>query len=295
MIRLAAIPVVVLLMCLTGCNQQPSGSTESNVEAEPIATAPADGCADDYERLRTAVADTRRREQNALRDQYRHPVEVLSFFQVEPQHTVVEIWPSGGWWTEILAPYVRNCGQYIAAGFALDANRTPGWRKRIQNDYNDWLANDPERFDQVRVTGLSIPERPQIAEAGSADRVLTFRNVHNWMNGDYAPAVFDSMYAALKPGGLLGLVEHRAEQGTPLEQMLESGYVTEDRVVQMAVAAGFELIDRSEINANPADTKDHPQGVWSLPPSYRGGEETVEQFRPIGESDRMTLLFRKPE
>ncbi len=303
--RLLSVSVLIAAV-LCACNQQDQNTDHSNsgnnadnhTAAAPNTVSPTatenNQCNDKHARLHAAVSDNRRRLGNVARDEYRHPVEVLAFFELEPQQTVVEIWPSGGWWTEILAPYFRDCGQYIAAGYALDAKRTPGWRKRIQNDYNAWLAEDPQRFDQVYFSSLSIPERPDIAPPGSADRVLTFRNVHNWMNGDYAPAVFDSMFAALKPGGLMGLVEHRANPGTPLEKMLESGYITEVKVIAMATDAGFELVGQSEINANPKDSKDHPQGVWSLPPSFRGGEDTREKYQAIGESDRMTLLFRKP-
>lgn len=296
--RLLSLSALIAVIS-SGCNQQDQNTAHSDsgnsTDNQTIAAAAENNhCNDKHARLHAAVSDSRRRSGNAVRDQYRHPVEVLAFFELEPQQTVVEIWPSGGWWTEILAPYFRDCGQYIAAGYALDANRTPGWRKRIQNDYNAWLTGDPDRFNQVYFANLSIPERPDIAPPGSADRVLTFRNVHNWMNGDYAPAVFDSMFAALKPGGLMGLVEHRADPGTPLETMLESGYITEAKVITMAADAGFELVGQSEINSNPKDSKDHPQGVWSLPPSFRGGEDTREKYQAIGESDRMTLLFRKP-
>lgn len=306
--------MATVLLATTSCNQQDHNNHSNNnpqtdsavADAEPAPTpihansatepvAEANKCSDRHARLHAAVDDSRRLLGNLVRDEYRHPVDILSFFELDPRQTVVEIWPSGGWWTEILAPYLRDCGQYIAAGYALDAKRTPGWRKRIQGDYNSWLASHADRFDQIQVTSLSIPERPEIAPAGSADRVLTFRNVHNWMNGDYAPAVFESMFAALKPGGMMGLVEHRANPGTSLEQMLQSGYITEAMVVEMAVNAGFELVSRSEINANPKDTKNHPQGVWSLPPSFRGGEDTRDKYQAIGESDRMTLLFRKPE
>ncbi len=295
----AGLVLVATLTGLLGCEQdsapEPAARAQQEVtQVDENASELLNDCENGPIRLHAAVNDQRRRENSMARDIYRHPEQVLSFFDVQPRHTVVEIWPSGGWWTEILAPYLRDCGQYIAAGFSLEANRTPGWRQRVQRDYNHWLANDPERFGQVQVTGLSIPERPEIAPPGSVDRVLTFRNVHNWMNGDYAPEVFVSMYKALKPGGLLGLVEHRAKQGTSIEQMIQSGYITEAKVVEMAIAAGFELVSKSELNANPDDTKDYPEGVWSLPPSLREGEVGELKYRQIGESDRMTLLFRKP-
>ncbi len=291
--------IIVVMAMVTACgnnsDQSNADTALASQDSSPVTDTLAADCVNGPVSLQAVIDDQRRRQSSRTRDIYRHPMEVLNFFDLQPNHTVIEIWPSGGWWTEIIAPYVRDCGHYVAAGFALDAKRTPGWRKRVQRDYNDWLRSESERFDQVQVTGLSIPERPEIAPGGTADRVLTFRNVHNWMNGNYAPQVFVSMYKALKPGGMLGLVEHRAEPGTSYDQMLASGYVTEAQVITMAEAAGFELLASSKINANPKDSKDYPQGVWSLPPSYRGGEGTREHYRAIGESDRMTLLFRRPE
>jgi len=253
--------------------------------------------------LDAAIAGDHRAPSNPARDVYRHPREVLEFFGLTPRSTVVEIWPSGGWWTELLAPVLKPEGRYYAAGFALSARRTPEWRKRVQRDYQDKLAARPDLYDAVVVTELSVPERVDIAPSGTADLVLTFRNVHNWMKGDYAPRMFEVMARALKPGGILGVVEHRAPAGTSIEEMRRSGYVTEDHVISLAREAGLQLDARSEINANPRDTADHPAGVWTLPPSLRhcrGMEDVVKRddctryYRAIGESDRMTLRFRKP-
>jgi len=253
--------------------------------------------------LDAAIAGDHRAPSNPARDVYRHPREVLEFFGLTPRSTVVEIWPSGGWWTELLAPVLKPEGRYYAAGFALSARRTPEWRKRVQRDYQDKLAARPDLYDAVVVTELSVPERVEIAPSGTADLVLTFRNVHNWMKGDYAPRMFEVMARALKPGGILGVVEHRAPAGTSIEEMRRSGYVTEDHVISLAREAGLQLDARSEINANPRDTADHPAGVWTLPPSLRhcrGMEDVVKRddctryYRAIGESDRMTLRFRKP-
>lgn len=244
--------------------------------------------------LANTVADERRSDANRARDHYRHPQQVLNFFAVKSTDTVVEIWPSGGWWTEILAPYLSECGEYIAAGFSLEANRTPNWRKNVQRQFNVAMQKDVERFANVQVTGLSVPEDIDIRPAGGADMVLTFRNVHNWMNGDYAEQMFAVMFDALRPGGILGLVEHRALPGTSMEQMLKSGYVTEEHVITLAEAAGFKLLEKSEINANPKDTKNYPAGVWSLPPGLRLGEEDRAKYELIGESDRMTLKFQRP-
>jgi predicted methyltransferase len=236
-----------------------------------------------------------RAEGNAARNRYRHPKETLMFFGVDPSMSVVEVWPSAGWYLEILAPLLRDGGKYYAAGFALTAKRTPEWRKKVQRGLQDKLAKRPDLYDRVIVTELSIPERTEMAPPGTADMVLTFRNVHNWMNGDYAPGMFEAMFRALKPGGVLGVVEHRAKKGSTRDQMIESGYVTEDHVKMMAKEAGFRFVAASNVNANPKDTADHPAGVWTLPPTLRLGDKDVAKYMSIGESDRMTLRFVKPE
>ncbi len=228
------------------------------------------------------------------RDVYRHPRATLQFFGVQPDMTVVEIWPGGGWYAEILAPYLKNEGTYYAAGYALSARRTPEWRKRMAGELARKFAAQTAVYEKAVVTELSVPERTDIAPAGSTDMVLTFRNVHNWMNGDYDAEMFEVMYRALKPGGILGVVEHRAIPGTSFADMKQSGYVTEAHVLRLAEAAGFEPVAKSEINANPRDIKDHPRGVWTLPPSLRLGDVDREKYLAIGESDRMTLKFRKP-
>ncbi len=248
------------------------------------------------------MAGDHRDSGNSLRDQYRNPRETLAFFELKPDMTVVEIWPGAGWYTEILAPVLREKGIYYVAGFAPTANRTPQWRKDVHKKFTDKLETRPEVYDHVVVTELSVPERTVIAPPGTVDMVLTFRNVHNWMNGDYEQQMFEVMNRALKPGGILGVVEHRARPGTPREKMKESGYVTEEHVISVAEQAGFRLEARAEINANPADNRDHPAGVWTLPPSLRfcarledASEKAActEKYRSIGESDRMTLRFRK--
>ena len=240
---------------------------------------------------------------HVLRDEYRHPKETLEFFGLEPTMTVVEIWPSKGWYTEILAPVLHDYGIYYAAGFALSADRTPDWRRQMQKEFADKLAKHPEVYDHVVVTELSIPERTTIAPPGTADMVLTFRNVHNWMKGGYTQPMLETFYRTLAPGGILGIVEHRAKPKTGFEDMVKSGYVTEEFIIQLASAVGFEFIGSSEINANPDDSKDHPEGVWTLPPTLRyckglkdgaSKDSCINKYTAIGESDRMTLKFRKP-
>ena len=254
-------------------------------------------------RLQDVISGNHRTQENVVRDVYRHPAETLSFFGLEPYMTIVEIWPAGGWYTEILAPFVRGTGVYFGAGFSMTANRTPNWRRDYQKELTDRLAQTPSLYDHVVFTELSVPERITIAPPGSADMVLTFRNVHNWLNGDYAEDMFLVFYRALKPGGVLGLTEHRAIAGTSLTDMKKTGYVTEQLVISMANKAGLVFEARSEINSNPKDTADHPAGVWTLPPSLRYCKKMEDdnktdceaKYRAIGESDRMTLRFRKPK
>ncbi|MCH8544966.1 MAG: methyltransferase [Alcanivorax sp.] len=226
------------------------------------------------------------------RDVWRHPVETLTFFDIEPDMTVVEIWPGAGWYTEILAPLLRDQGKLYAAHFDPDTP-VPFFRRSLVA-YQDKLAERPAIYDQVTLTVLAPPAHTAIAPPASADRVLTFRNVHNWASAGSAEAAFSAFHAALRPGGILGVVEHRAPSGRSLDEQIASGYMTEEYVVALAEAAGFELLESSEINANPADSADHPEGVWTLPPSLRLGDTDREHYLAIGESDRMTLKFRKP-
>lgn len=230
---------------------------------------------------------------NIERDPYRHPIETLSFFQVEPHMTVVEISPGGkGWYMEWLAPLLRDQGTYYAASYDQSANSD--YVRRNLKMFNAKLAAHPQVYDRVIVTEFASPHKLEIAPAGSADRVLTFRNVHNWVESGSADVAFSAFFKALKPGGILGVVEHRADPNLPQDPKAESGYVREDLVIQMAERAGFKLLAKSEINANPKDTRDHPKGVWSLPPSLRADDPNYARYQAIGESDRMTLSFIKP-
>jgi len=237
--------------------------------------------------LPAAVASPTRTAANVARDRYRHPAETLSFFGLKPGDTVVEIWPGGGWYTEIIAPYVaRGGGTYIAA--APD-NRLSGVQKLN--------AADPADYGQIRTATFPILAAGGTPVApGSADVVLTFRNVHNWMMGKepFDAEAFRQMYAMLKPGGTLGVVEHRLPESADDARQLKSGYVKVSTVRRLAEAAGFRLVASSEVNANPKDTTDHPEGVWTLPPTYRLGETDRAKYAAIGESDRMTLKFVKP-
>jgi predicted methyltransferase len=227
--------------------------------------------------LKESIESQDRTPQFTTRDIYRHPYETLTFFNIQPDMTVVELNPGGGWYTEILANYIHYPGTLIAAqgSYYMD-----GFKKKMDSD---------PMFGRVEIVSLSS----NLAEPNSVDAIVTFRNLHNWL-GPQMDSIFKSSMVALKPGGIFGVVEHRANPGTSLKAMKSSGYVTEAHAIEVALNNGFELVAKSEINANPKDTKDHPKGVWTLPPRLRLDEVDREKYQSIGESDRMTLLFRKP-
>ncbi|WP_077402334.1 class I SAM-dependent methyltransferase [Microbulbifer agarilyticus] len=243
--------------------------------------------------IKDAVASDKRTAEYAARDGFRHPAETLEFFQVKPTMTVVEIWPGGGWYTEILSPLLQAEGKLYAAHFPKETE--VGYFKRSRENFEKKLADNKDAYEKVVMTEFAPGQDLEIAPAGTADAVLTFRNVHNWMRGDNEAAAFKTFYKALKPGGVLGVVEHRAKPDTSREDMMSSGYMTQDYVVDLATKAGFVLEEASEVNANPKDTAVHPKGVWTLPPRLALGDEDKEKYQSIGESDRMTLRFRKPK
>jgi len=243
--------------------------------------------------LDRALTAEHRSAANRLRDKYRHPRETLLFFGLRPDMTVVEIWPGGGWYSEILAPVLREKGKLYLAHYAVENPQATGWQREARAKLETEYARRPERYGKPVFTSLGPPDYLAIAPAGSADMVLTFRNVHNWSAQKTDGLVFRAFFDALKPGGILGVVEHRANPGAPFEQQIRSGYMTEVYVIDLAEKAGFKLVATSEVNANPKDTKDHPHGVWTLPPVSRGKLDP-EKYSAIGESDRMTLRFEKP-
>lgn len=253
----------------------------------------ASACSTQNSLLKNTISGEQRSEQNRARDVARHPAQTLAFFDVKANATVVEIWPGKGWYTEILAPYIKQGGgQYIAAGFPIHSG--PQWRRLMQQKLQDYMTMHPRYYDAVQFTGIGPPYLWTLGEDNSADTVLTFRNVHNWVKGGYANKMFHAAYKVLKSGGTLGITDHRAKPGTDIATMNKTGYVTEAHVIALAKEAGFELVASSEINANPKDTKDHPKGVWTLPPMLRLGDQNRAQYMAIGESDRMTLRFIKP-
>ena len=237
--------------------------------------------------LRSAVDSKDRSEKNVARDEFRKPYETLSFFQLEPDMTIVELSPGGGWYTEILANYIRESGNLIAAHFSKDSERAYFRNSRIKFEKK---VKENDLYEKVTVVDLNS----ELSDPSSVDAVLTFRNLHNWL-GPNMDKIFSNSFNVLKPGGLFGIVEHRAKAGTSMENMKKSGYVTEQHAIKIAKKHGFELLAKSEINANPKDSADHPRGVWTLPPVLRLKEKDKEKYLAIGESDRMTLLFRKPK
>ena len=246
--------------------------------------------ADTAAMIETAMNGAHRSDAYKGRNQYRHPKETLLFFGLRPDMTVVEITPGGGWYTEILAPVLREQGKYYAASYLI-TDQSPEFFRRMDRNYRAKLASAPDIYDRVELVHFDAMA-PEFAPAGSADMVLTFRNVHNWAKAGRADKMFRGFAAALKPGGILGVVEHRAKPGTPFEQQVRSGYMTEEYVIETARKAGFRLLEKSEVNANPLDTADHPGGVWNLPPNLRNVPDAdIDKMRAIGESDRMTLMF----
>ncbi len=256
----AAVAAVTLL---AGCATSPSTRT---------ATA---------DRIDEALAGSHRSAANRARDAWRHPRQTLLFFGVRPEMTLIEITPSPGWYTEVLAPLMRDRGRYVAAMPSQGGDA-----------YRAMLAAAPQLYDKVEIAPFE-PGQPIVPD-GTADMVVTFRNIHNWMARSTAEQAFASMFRALKPGGVLGVVEHRAAPQAPLDPRARTGYVNQAWAIRMIEAQGFRLVATSEINANKKDTKDYPRGVWTLPPVFAEGDKDREKYAAIGESDRFTLKFVKP-
>lgn len=239
---------------------------------------------------KTVLEGSWRAKGNSVRDVYRHPRETLKFFGLQSHQTVIEITPGGGWYSEILAPLLKEHGHYIAA---LQAPSSGDYYKKAADGLKQKFKADPERYGKAEAIEFD-PKAPVFGKPASADRVLTFRNVHNWVLADDAPQTFAAFFNVLKPGGVLGVVDHRAKDGADLESIKKSGYLPTDYVVKLATDAGFKLEAQSEINANPKDTKDYPEGVWTLPPALKLGDQDKARYVAIGESDRFTLRFVKP-
>lgn len=287
MVRLAAAIAAVAIAFTAACSHE---------GAAPAETTTRDAA------LETAVAGAWRSEANKARDAWRHPYETLHFFGLKPGMTVLEISPGGGWWTEILAPYAKATGgRYIATAADLDNPALSDAARTGRTTFANRWAGRPEVFGTVELVNFGVRSGP-LGAPNSVDLVMTTRNIHSFMGQPgFLDKVLRDSFAVLKPGGVLAVKEHRANPG-PQDPKAENGYVTEAFVIEAAQRAGFELVAKSEINANPRDTKDHPFGVWTLPPvkqtAPRGQPENPAfdrtKYDAIGESDRMTLRFRKP-
>ncbi len=243
------------------------------------------------EALTVILAGDQRPPEERARDAYRHPKETLLFFGIRPEMKVMEVWPEPGWYTAVIAPLLREKGKYYAAVIAADPSSK--YITHRLEEYRSRLAARPEMYD--RVTVVTFPaDGGDAVPAGSVDMVVTVRNIHNWMARDQAAQAFATMYRALKPGGVLGVVEHRGNPAVPQDPKAKSGYVNEDYAIKLIEQQGFRLVAKSEVNDNPKDTKDYEQGVWTLPPTYRLGAKDRDKYAAIGESDRFTLRFLKP-
>lgn len=286
--------LMALLVVVSACSKQ-----------EPAAQAPAAQTATPtQDALMASVTSQTRSTEDKARDQYRHPQEALTFWGLQPGMTILEVQPGGGWWTEILAPYAHATGgKYYATAADLDNPEISEGARKSRAEFEARFAAKPEVYGQVQLVNFGSKSRP--LPENTFDFALSARSVHGWMGGGITEKVFKDLYGALKPGGVLAIEQHRANPGEQ-DPKAESGYVTEAFVIEQAQKAGFELVDRSEINANAADTKDHPFGVWTLPPTkrtrpYSEGPDANDpkfdrtKYDAIGESDRMTLKFRKPQ
>lgn len=244
--------------------------------------------------LRSLVDGKQRTSANMARDQFRRPYEVLQFLEIKPSSTVIEISPGvAGYWTEILAPYLRDHGVYVAANPAPQSPAAKAGMAKFNAEFAAKMATDPVSFAKVKVIDFA-PELIDFATPGSADYVLTFRNLHNWMDRGVVDKALVSFHRALKKGGMLGIKDHRGRTDQPQDPAAKSGYIRQDYAIAMIEKAGFKFVGASEAVANPRDTKDYPAGVWALPPTYRMKDQNRSKLAAIGESDRFLLKFVKP-
>ncbi|MGH8176297.1 MAG: class I SAM-dependent methyltransferase [Steroidobacter sp.] len=270
-LRVAAAVLAATSLLLTACATTRSGASSAALDA--------------------VLAAEHRPAEHRARDTYRHPKETLQFFGIAPDMTVVEVWPGAGWYTEVLAPLLRDRGRLYAAHLDPSSGE---YAKSAVDAYKAKLADRPDLYDKVLLTTLAAPPaKSELAPPASANLVVTFRNMHNWMMFGWERAAFEAMHAVLKPGGMLGVVEHRGDPKIPQDPKAASGYVDEQYAIDLIESVGFRLVARSNINANPKDSKDYEKGVWTLPPVYAAGETDRARYTQIGESDRFTLKFEK--
>jgi predicted methyltransferase len=241
--------------------------------------------------LHAAVANPNRTAAFVKRDAARHPQEELEFFGLRPDMTVVEVWPGGGYWTEILAPYLKRSGTYYVA---VPPPKDPEAAEPGQDAFRKKLAADPGVYGGIKFSELGL-DHYTAAPAGTVDLIVTFRNLHNWVEYGYATEALQGLLRALKPGGILGIEDHRARDDVPQDPKAKNGYIRQDYTIELVKKAGFEFVGSSEINANPRDTKDWPAGVWTLPPALALKDKDRDKYVAIGEADNYVLKFRKPK
>jgi predicted methyltransferase len=247
--------------------------------------------ADGHE-IDAAVKASNRSSANVARDVYRHPKETLQFFDITPSMKVLEILPGRGWYTEILAPYLAEKGHLTVASFGV--NHRSKYAVNVHKDFVKKIEAEPNVYGKVDVVLFQEDSYLKAIPDASMDMVVTFRNSHNWIRfGGGIEEVYAAFSRVLKPGGILGVVQHRAAKGSDPKASAEKGYIPKSYLIDLVEKYSFELMGSSEINANPKDTRDHPEGVWTLPPSYRLKDVDKDKYAAIGESDRMTLRFVK--
>ena len=287
--------VIAVSLLLAACSGQPGGGSAPAAAAPGAARLAAAANRQKpplsfSQRLDAAIAGDWRAPADKARDVYRHPRETLTFFGLEPGMRVIEITPGAGWYADILAPLLRGDGSYAAA---LVNPIDSSYAARQAASLRSHFAAHPQQFADAQIIYFD-PKTPNLGTPDSADLVLTFRNVHNWVEAGNAEAMFKAFHRVLAPGGVLGVVDHRAAPGKTLAQVIGTGYLPQGYVIKLAEDAGFKLVATSEINANPKDTKNYPKGVWTLPPTLALGDTDRHKYLAIGESDRMTLKFVKP-
>jgi len=298
--RLGRTAAFALALAVAACTHTPAPTAPvSNValpSAKPETKTPTALLATDAATLSALdkiLASNARSDVNRARDAARHPRETLQFFGIRSTMTVMEIWPGGsGWYAEILAPLLREHGRYIAAEHDPLSS---AYAKDNVRALTAKFAASPELYSKAEIVALQAPNALSPIANNSVDLVLTFRNLHNWLaRPETTPAMLKAIYAALKPGGILGIVDHRADPMAPVDPLAKLGYVNEHFAIELMEQAGFEFVGSSDVNTNSNDTRDYDQGVWTLPPTYRLGDKDRERYTLIGESDRFTLRFRKP-
>lgn len=242
-------------------------------------------------KLVSSVESNFRKESNVIRDKYRNPLETLSFFSIKKEMSVLEILPSKGWYTEILSLFLKDTGKLTVASFG--ENHPNQYLKKIHKEFVTYFFNNEEKFGKIDVISFKNNDIFLNTESNSQDMVLTFRNNHNWIKAGIIDDVYEAIWNVLKKDGLLGVVQHRSKNETNYKISHLNGYVPEAYLIKKIESKGFKLVSKSEINKNDLDTTDHPKGVWTLPPSLRMGEKDKLKYLNIGESDRMTLKFKK--